>query len=472
EFAPVGYLTLTPEGLIEEVNLTGVKLLGIERGNLLHKGFRTFVIHDDQDRWVRHFINMTSHDGQGTVELAMQRGDGTVFHALVDTMGGTSFPVPALRITITDITDLKKAERRIKERELELSAIIENEPECVKQLAKDCSLLQMNRAGLNMIEADSLDQVVGLSVLGIVVPEYKEAFMALAHEVFQGNSGILEFEIIGLKGAHRWLESHAVPLCDSQGNIISLLSITRDITERKKTEEELGRSNAELEQFSYAISHDMRQPLRMVSSYLKLLEEGISGKIDDEQREYFNFAIDGAKRIDSMMVGLLEYSRIGRKGEPLAWIESRTVLDEVLLFLQPAIAEAQADLRIQGDWPRILVSSDEILRLLQNLVGNAIKFRVAGRTPEITVTSETVGREWRVSIADNGAGIIPDQIGRLFQVFQRLHSHAAYEGTGIGLALCRKITEHHGGRIWAESRGVGQGSRFCIALPQESTEIL
>ncbi|MDP2694470.1 MAG: PAS domain S-box protein [Gallionella sp.] len=237
------------------------------------------------------------------------------------------------------------------------------------------------------------------------------------------------------------------------------------ITERKKYEEELKRSNAELEQFGYAISHDMRQPLRMVSSYLQLIEISLSDQLDSEKRDYFNFAIDGAKRIDQMLVALLEYSRVGRMGELPRWIESRAVFDEALLFLQPAINEAQARLDISGDWPSIFVNHDEILRLMQNLIGNAAKFRVAGRTPEITITSKLGKNEWHLCVADNGIGLIPDQIKRLFQMFQRLQLRAAYEGNGVGLALCRKIVEHHKGRIWAESAGEGQGSKFHVVLP-------
>ena len=244
-----------------------------------------------------------------------------------------------------------------------------------------------------------------------------------------------------------------------------ILAVVRDITERKAYEEELKRSNTELEQFSYAVSHDMRQPLRMISSYLQLLEMSLAGQLDGEKRDYLNFAVEGAKRIDQMLVALLEYSRVGRMGEPPTWIESRAALDEALQFLQPAIAEAQAKVSIAGEWPRILVSHDEILRLLQNLIGNAAKFRVAGRIPEISVTSKIDKNEWCLCVADNGVGIIPDQIKRLFQVFQRLQLRTAYEGNGVGLALCRKIAEHHKGRIWAESAGEGQGSRFCVALP-------
>lgn len=255
------------------------------------------------------------------------------------------------------------------------------------------------------------------------------------------------------------------PVRQPDGRITHYLAVKENITERKQHEEELKRSNAELEQFGYAISHDMRQPLRMISSYLQLIEISLADQLDSEKRDYFNFAIDGAKRIDQMLVALLEYSRVGRMGELPKWIESRAALDEALLFLQPVIDEAQAKLDISGDWPSIFVNHDEILRLMQNLIGNATKFRIAGHAPEITIAGKLGKNEWHLCVADNGIGLIPDQIKRLFQMFQRLQLRTAYEGNGVGLALCRKIVEHHKGRIWAESAGEGQGSKFHVVLP-------
>jgi len=303
----------------------------------------------------------------------------------------------------------------------------------------------------------------------IVHPDDKAQFGVHVHTADQQQDYTLEFRIVCRDGSVRWIMHGCRPVHGDDGQYRGRRVSNRDITDRKQAEAELIRSNAELEQFSYSISHDMRQPLRMISSYLQLLQMSLDEKLDDEQRGYLHFAVDGAQRLDTMLLGLLEYSRVGRKGEPPAWVESRAVLDEALLFLQPAIAEAGAEIRIEGDWPRILASPDEILRLVQNLICNALKFRVAGRTPQIAVTSEVVGENWRLCVTDNGIGILPDQIGRLFKVFQRLQSRATYEGTGIGLALCRKIAEHQGGRIWVESEGEGKGSRFQveIALPNE-----
>jgi light-regulated signal transduction histidine kinase (bacteriophytochrome) len=227
----------------------------------------------------------------------------------------------------------------------------------------------------------------------------------------------------------------------------------------------LRRSNAELEQFAYAASHDLRQPLRMITSYLQLLELELDDRLNDEHRQYLRFATDGAKRMDQMLVALLEYSRVGRKGATMTWLDSRETLDEALLFLRPAIAEAGAQIQIAGKWPRLYASRDELTRLFQNLIGNAVKYRIKGQLPEIGVVAEQIDSEWRVTVRDNGIGIAPGQSNRLFQVFQRLQARTEYEGVGVGLALCRKIVEHHGGWIKAESAGDGQGSIFTFTLP-------
>jgi light-regulated signal transduction histidine kinase (bacteriophytochrome) len=213
----------------------------------------------------------------------------------------------------------------------------------------------------------------------------------------------------------------------------------------------------------------------MVNSYMQLLEHALTDKLDDETRKMMHFASDGARRMDQMLVSLLEYSRVGRKGEPMQAMASRDALDEALHFLAPAIAETQATVRVSGEWPQVLASPDEFTRLWQNLVGNAVKFRAPERMPEIDITvtpdTDTPGCGWRFCVADNGIGIDPAQFERLFKVFQRLHARDQYEGSGIGLAVARKIVEHHGGRIWVESAGAGLGSRFCFSWSNLPLEI-
>lgn len=228
---------------------------------------------------------------------------------------------------------------------------------------------------------------------------------------------------------------------------------------------QLTQSNSELEKFAYVVSHDLRQPLRMVNSFSQLLRRKLGDELDDETREYLDFIHDGVSRMDQMMQSLLEYSRVGRSGEPMEETDCGPLVAEALGFLRPNIEESAAVLEMPASWPTVVVSRNEIVRLFQNLVGNALKYRAAGRPPHIALAVERRDEYWEFSVADNGIGIPPGQAERLFNVFQRLHARDAYEGTGIGLAVCRRIVERHGGRIWVESDGDDQGAIFRFTLP-------
>lgn len=286
-----------------------------------------------------------------------------------------------------------------------------------------------------------------------------------------------EYRLQCKDGSWLWvLDRGMVVSRDADGRPLRLIGTISDITRRKQDEEALRqksealqRSNTDLEQFAYSVSHDMRQPLRMITGHLQLLERSLRDQLDEDGRENMGFAIDGAKRMDAMIVSLLEYSRVGRKTESKRWVDSRAGLDEALDFLAPAIAERQAAIKVDGDWPQLFASPDELTRLFQNLVGNALKFHDKTQTPQVDIfsaVSQTSEQHcWRVSIRDYGIGIDPAQIDRLFQFFSRLQSRARFEGTGMGLALCRRIVEHHQGRIWVESAGEGQGCTFIVELP-------
>ncbi len=274
-----------------------------------------------------------------------------------------------------------------------------------------------------------------------------------------------------LDGTPVIIDGDYICLYDDRGRITGHFGVQTDITVRKEAEEalqaksaELKRSNEDLEQFAYAISHDMRQPLRMVGSYLQLLETEISEMLNEETMEYFNYARDGARRMDQMIMALLDFSRVGRKTGGKAEINSREALDEAIFFLEPEIKESGAEIIIEGEWPRIFASQDEMTRLFQNLLGNAIKYQKDGQTPLITVRVQPDGERWLFSITDNGIGIDPAQTDRLFKVFSRLHARTRYAGTGVGLALCRRIIEHHHGRIWVESPGESRGSTFYFII--------
>ncbi|MDP2695624.1 MAG: PAS domain-containing protein [Gallionella sp.] len=302
--------------------------------------------------------------------------------------------------------------------------------------------------------------------LQAVHPEDRQLVDTCAREALeQGLTYSIDHRIVRPDGTVRYVHEQAEVLCNEEGQPVRMHGTVQDITERKQAEEELRRSNTDLEQFAYAASHDMRQPLRMISSYLQLLEYDLAPVLTDETRQNLQFATEGAKRMDQMLMALLDYSRIGRKADTMTVIDSREVMYEALHYLEPAIEEARADVRINGVWPHLFASRDEILRLFQNLIDNALKYRLAAQKPVIAVSAQTAGGEWRLEVRDNGIGLLPGHEARLFKVFERLQSRSRYPGTGIGLALCRKIVEHHKGRIWVESPGPNQGCTFIVTLP-------
>jgi len=227
--------------------------------------------------------------------------------------------------------------------------------------------------------------------------------------------------------------------------------------------QELAALNVELRQFAYAASHDMREPLRMISAYLALLERRLGDGLNQDCREFLNFAKDGAQRLDTMILALLDYSRIGRGSEAKMRIPLGEVLDEAVANLGIAIGMAQASIDVVGPLPEVTGHWTELVRLLQNLIANAVKYRASDRKPVVTVTARRDGSTWEIAVADNGVGIPTDQTESIFGIFQRLHG-VEVEGCGIGLASCKKIVEYHGGRIWVESE-TGKGSTFFFTLP-------
>jgi len=226
---------------------------------------------------------------------------------------------------------------------------------------------------------------------------------------------------------------------------------------------ELERSNKELEQFAYVASHDLQEPLRMVSSYTELLERRYRDKLDDKGRTFINFAVDGAVRMQRLINDLLEFSRVSTRGKPMQPVDVNRVLGAVRANLSVAIREAGA-LVTNDELPTVVADETQLVQLLQNLVGNAIKFR-GGERPHVHVSARPSASECVFAVRDNGIGIAPDYFERIFVIFQRLHARGEYPGTGIGLAVCRRIVERHGGRIWVES-APGQGSTFYFALPK------
>jgi PAS domain S-box-containing protein len=253
--------------------------------------------------------------------------------------------------------------------------------------------------------------------------------------------------------------------------IVGAVVTFRDITDRLEAERalqerarELARSNAELEQFAYVASHDLQEPLRAVVSYLQLLERRYKGQLDERSDRYIGHAVDGARRMQTLINDLLAYSRVGRRGEAVVPTDAEAVFDRVLASLRTAIEEHDATVT-HDPLPTVTADATQLGQLLQNLVGNGLKFR-GDSPPTVHVSAERHDGEWLFSVRDNGIGIEPEYAERIFVLFQRLHGRSEYPGTGIGLAICKKIVERHGGRLWVESTP-GHGSTFLFTLPEQ-----
>ncbi len=269
-----------------------------------------------------------------------------------------------------------------------------------------------------------------------------------------------------------WVEINATLVRDNQGCPLHLINQTQDIMARKQAEGaltasrgELERSNAELQQFAYVASHDLQEPLRTISSYLQLLKRRYAGRVlDEDADEYIAFAVDGAKRMQALIQAVLAYSRVGTHGKDFANLDAHALVARALANLDARLAETGAQVAVDEDLPRVWGDDTQLGQLFQNLIGNALKFVRSGETPQVAVTVERRGAEWAFAVRDNGIGLPPEQAERIFGMFQRLHTRDEYEGTGIGLSVCKRIVERHGGRIWVESRP-GQGATFLFTLP-------
>jgi PAS domain S-box-containing protein len=272
---------------------------------------------------------------------------------------------------------------------------------------------------------------------------------------------------VGLRtatGDVRWttVSTRALHEEPGRGGRYSVVAAFTDITERRLAQQALERTNAELAQFAYVASHDLSEPLRMVSSYLQLLRRRYHGQIDEDADEFIDFAVEGANRMRALIEDLLAYSRAGRGAEPRP-MDLGHVMADVLSSLAAAVADARAQISV-GPMPMVLGDRLSLAQLLQNLVANALKFR-SGPSACVWIEAQRVhDAMWRITVADDGIGIDPRHRDRVFKMFQRLHDREAFEGTGIGLAICRKIVERQGGEIWVDGRE-GGGSVFSFTLP-------
>ena len=462
-------LVIEPEtGRILDINDTACRRLGYDRDELLELSVPDIDAElPTQEDW-ESFVDELRAEGAVNFDGTHVREDGSTFPVEVNVTHVELDQEYVLSIA-RDVTERRQRERELK-RALDLLERTERiadvggwevDPETQDVFWTDhiFELLEVTDDEEPPLE-EAIDMYHGddQAVIENAVEEALECGECFEEEV----------RIRTESGAIRWLRVQGVPET-ADGDVVSLRGAIQDITERKHREQRLGElierlqeSNERLEHFAHAASHDLQEPLRMISTYLQLLEDRYESALDEEGQEYLEFAVDGADRMRAMIDGLLQYSRVETQGKPLEPVSLDAVLDDVLEDLQLQIEESDATIAVD-DLPRVEGDGSQLRQVFQNLLENAIEYS-GDEPPQIHVTAERDGDEWVVSVADEGIGIDPENTDQIFEVFERLHSRDEHSGTGIGLALCERIVERHGGDIWVDSEA-GEGATFSFTLP-------
>jgi PAS domain S-box-containing protein len=418
-------------------------------------------------------VTVRSGKAQTDLRIGIQRAGGGVTWLSVNTaflrrVDDTDYY--GLVSTITDVTEQTNAEARLKESEARFRQTFELAASGICHVV-DGRFVRVNRS-LCEILGYSEKELLGRHVKDVSHPDDRDVTDADRARIRAGELAQARFEKRYLRrdGSVVWCDIAIALVRDVFGMPQYEIAVFDDVTERKKSEAalhaahaELKRSNAELEQFAYVASHDLQEPLRMVASYTQLLGRRYEAKLDQDAREFMSYIVDGATRMKQLIEDLLAYSRVGTKGQEFKPVALEAPLRRALFNLRAGIEEAGAAVTYD---PLPTVHGDEVQlgQLLQNLVGNALKFR-SNSVPRIHIGVSEKNSEYQIEVRDNGIGIEPQYYERIFMVFQRLHNKGEYPGTGIGLAICKKVVERHGGRIWVESRA-GEGSSFFFTLPK------
>jgi PAS domain S-box-containing protein len=461
-----GLFMVDATGKITLVNATGLALFGYALEELRGAMIERLVPELAREQHVqqRRAFQATHSAGLHREVLAL-RHDGTSFFAEISLSRVNVSGQPMVLASVLDISEVKRA-RDARQR---LAAIVDSSDDAIvsKTLA---GVITTWNPGAEKLFGYSAEQAIGQPIRMLLPADRVGDETDILARIARGETlRTLEVVRVHRDGSEVQVSATISPVRDDNGIIVGASKIARDIGERKRTEaalrtktEELERTNTELERFAYVASHDLQEPLRMVSSFVGLLEKRYRDQLDDQAKRYIFFAVDGAKRMQQLIQDLLMYSRTGSEKLERGPVEMQRVFELAQRNLHAAIEEAGA--RISADpLPRVSGAEGLLVQLLQNLLGNGLKYR-SERTPAIHVSAQKQQGFWEFSVRDNGIGIERQYWQRIFLVFQRLHTRERYSGTGIGLAICERIVSRHGGRIWLDSE-LGQGSDFRFTLP-------
>jgi PAS domain S-box-containing protein len=425
-------------------------------------------------RVARPYIDMALRGQPVAFDSRVQRRDGRISEITVAYKPdyGPNGTVRGFAAMVQDVTERKRAEAELVRSEEQFRKVFRGSPLGMALLASDFRYVQVNPA-LCRILGYTEQELLELTSIDITHPDDRKSGVLEAQEVFRGerNEFSIEKRYLTAQGASVWVRVHSTLLHDAEGRPWRNLVLIEDVTENKNTQnalahrtEELVRSNKELEQFAYVISHDLQEPLRTISGYSKLLANRYKGKLDDQAQEFLSYLVGGTQRMSALIRDLLHYSQVTEDVDPTELVNLDEVIKIALLNLEVTIEDAGASVTADR-LPAVPGRRIRLIQLFQNLISNALKYRHPERTGQVMIYAEHDSQSTlHICVEDNGIGIAPQHHERIFGIFQRLNGET-YSGTGIGLALCRKIVEQHGGRLWVESQ-LGHGAIFRFTLPR------
>jgi len=476
EAAPDAMVVVNQAGAIVLLNVQAEKQFGYNRDELIGQKVKNIIPEGFAERLIA--------DGTRSAAEALAQQIGTGIELIARRKDGSEFPIEIMlsplesaegtlvTAAIRDISVRKAAEKHLAQMEGRYRGLLEAAPDAMVVVNQGGAIVLLN------VQAEkqfgySRDELIGQKVKNIIPDGFAERLVAdalrsveeaLAQQIGTG------IELTGRRKdkSEFPIEIMLSPLESAEGILVT--AAVRDITNRKKAEanllnkvEELNRSNKELGQFANIASHDLQEPLRMVASYTQLLSKRYNGKLDADADQFISFAVDGATHMQRLIQDLLEYSRVGTKGKELVDTSAEGALERSLINLSGAIEETGAQVT-HDPLPNVLADETQLVQLFQNLIGNGIKYHKPGEIPRVHISAvRTDAAKWTFSVKDNGLGIDSQYFEKIFGMFQRLHKREEFAGTGIGLAICKKIAELHGGSISVESLA-GTGSTFHFAL--------